>query len=371
MSKTLIIGAGPAGLAVAGRLRMADSPFEVFEASHRVANAWHDHYDRLHLHTVKQLSHLPGAPFPDHFPTYVPRADLVSYYEAYAERFDIWPRFGTEVTRVEAAGSGWATVTADGRRFDARNVVIATGVNRIPNRPDFDGEETYTGDIIHSREYRNPHPFIGRRILVVGMGNTGAEIALDLSEHRVEVAISVRSPVNIVPRDVLGRPTQFTARTLSKLPDAVADRIGLVVRRLTVGDLTAFGIEAPELSPAAQLRERGRTPVIDVGTVAAIRSRQITVRPGISRFDSGSVRFTDGTCGEYDAIVLATGYRPALEPVLDEPGELLDESGIPRHVVCSGRHAGLFFVGFDNHRPGGILGTVLDESEQVVSTIAG
>ena len=366
---TLIIGAGPAGLAVAGRLRQAGLAFVIIEKSDRVGDSWHRHYERLHLHTVKQLSHLPGLEFPEEYPRYVPRQELADYYDDYARTFSIEPLFGEEAQTVRRSDDTWLTTTGTGLEISSDHVVVATGLNQAPHQPDYPGVEDFTGRIVHSREYRNPDPFLGEKVLVVGMGNTGAEIALDLSEAGVETTMSVRGPVNIVPRDVLGRPTQLTARMLARLPVAVGDRIGTLLRRMTVGDLTGYGITTPDIAPLAQLRERGKTPVIDVGTVEAIKKGQIAVRPAIDHFETDRVVFTDGGEGRHDTVILATGYRPLLEDLLPDPHDLLDEKGLPRQVSGDGPNRGLFFVGFDNHRPGGVLGTVVEESAEVVEQI--
>lgn len=359
----LIIGAGPGGLAVAGRLTDRGFEFEMVEKSHEVAHAWHHHYDRLHLHTVKRLSHLPLLPFPEDYPRYVPRRRLVDYYETYARHFGIRPHFGQEVVGVARKGDGFVTTTAGGRRFRSSRVVVATGLNRLPNRPSLPGEEDFTGRVSHSRSYQNPEPFSGSRVLVVGMGNTGAEIALDLCESGVDVALSVRGPVNIVPRDVLGRPTQLTGLALSRMPAWLGDRVGTALRRLTVGDLSRFGLTAPELPPNAQLRELGKTPVIDVGTLDRIRSGEIEVLGQIDRLEGREIVFADGERRAFDAVILATGYRPALSDLLaDLAADLPD----PPPVVGTGSLRGLYFIGFDNHHPGGVLGAIFRESEEIV-----
>jgi cation diffusion facilitator CzcD-associated flavoprotein CzcO len=367
---TLIVGAGPGGLAVAGRMRQADLDFVMIEKTDRVGDSWHRHYDRLHLHTVKELSHLPGLEFPDHYPRYVPRKELADYYQQYASAFSIEPLLGEEARKVRRSEERWVTTTGTGLEIISDNVVIATGLNHAPTRPHYPGEESFEGRLVHSREYHSPGPFLGERVLVVGMGNTGAEIALDLSEAGVDTAISVRGPVNIVPRDVLGRPTQLTARMLARLPVGLGDRIGTLVRRLTVGDLSRFGIATPEIAPLAQLRERGKTPVIDVGTVAAIKRGRIAVRPAIERLEADRVVFTDGREERYDTVILATGYRPMLEQLLGDTPGILDGKGLPEHVSAPEPNHGLFFVGFDNHRPGGVLGTVVEESAEVVDAIS-
>jgi len=366
---TLIIGAGPAGLAVAGRLRQRNSEFLIIEKGGHVAESWHHHYDRLQLHTVKRLSHLPGFPFPVHYPRYVPRQLLVDYYKDYARRFDIEPRFGVEALSVSPADGGWLTSTGTDGDLLSSAVVMATGVNRVPTRPQLAGEGEFLGVVLHSRDYKNPRPFQGMRVLVVGMGNTGAEIALDLCEHGVPVSISVRGPVNVLPRDVLGRPTQLTAMMLARLPFDLGNSIGSFLRRLTVGDLTRFGIATPRIAPIEQLRVHGKTPVIDLGTVARIKAGDIGVHGAIERLGSTTVRFDDGMERPFDAIILATGYQPRVEDLLGDVSGLLDRNGAPADVVGTGPYQGLFFTGFNNYQPGGILGTVVQESEQIVERI--
>jgi cation diffusion facilitator CzcD-associated flavoprotein CzcO len=366
---TLIVGAGPAGLAVAGRLRQAGLEFAVIEKSDRVGDAWHRHYDRLHLHTVKQLSHLPGLDFPEQYPRYVPRKELADYYAKYAGVFSIEPMFGEEAVGILPSGNNWLTRTQNGLEISSDHVVVATGLNQIPQEPHYEGEDGFMGRRIHARHYREAGPFAGQRVLVVGMGNTGAEIALDLSEAGVDSTISVRSPVNIVPRDVLGRPTQLTARMLARLPTGLADWLGSLLRRITVGDLTAYGIATPEIAPLAQLRIEGKTPVIDVGTVSRIKKGLIAVRPGIDHFETDMVVFTDDRKDRYDTVIFATGYRPMLQDLLPARQDLLDENGLPHQVIGEGPGRGLFFVGFDNHRPGGVLGTVFEESAEVLDRI--
>jgi len=151
---TLIIGAGPAGLATAGRLRRAGHDFILLEQSNQIAHRWQNHYERLHLHTVKKFSDLPFMPFPKEYPNYVPREQLVEYYENYAKEMEIKPVFNSEVNSIRKEGNKWTTTTGKGDTYQSENVVICTGFNRIPFRPQFENEEAYTGKIIHSRDYR-------------------------------------------------------------------------------------------------------------------------------------------------------------------------------------------------------------------------
>jgi cation diffusion facilitator CzcD-associated flavoprotein CzcO len=224
--------------------------------------------------------------------------------------------------------------------------------------------------VLHSHAYRDATPFAGQRVLVVGMGNTGAEIALDLCEAGVEVALSVRSPVNIVHRDVLGRPTQRTSIVLGKLPPRLGHALTGWLRDLTVGDLSRLGLRTPRTSPLAQLREEGRTPVIDVGTLARIRAGDIRVHPGIERVKAQAVRFIDGQEASFDTIVLATGYEAGLQALVPGVDLGLDARGLPREAIGQGARAGLHFTGFDLRQPGGLLRTIAQQAQEVAQVVA-
>lgn len=366
----LVIGAGPAGLAVSACLLRAGLRPQVIEQADSVASSWHAHYRRLHLHTVRWHSSLPLMPFPRDWPRYVPRQQVAEYLESYAREFGIAPAFGEEAVTITRHGEGWETLCRSGRRFLSRAVVVATGANKVPSLPTFPGQPSFAGRVLHSRDYRDATPFAGRRVLVVGMGNTGAEIALDLAEQGVDVTLAVRSPINIVLRDVLGRPTQVTAMLLSRLPNAVADAIAIAFRKLTVGDLRRFGLRTPAQSPLQQLREEGRTPVIDVGTVAMIKRGGIAVRPGIESFTADGVRFTDARTERYDAVIMATGYRPALDALFPGVTVAVDANGMPPSIAGGGPLAGVYFVGFDVRQPGGLLRTIGQQAMQVAERIA-
>lgn len=361
----LVIGAGPAGLATAACLQMRGITPVVLEKADAPGNAWRHHYRRLHLHTVKTHSALPGFPFPAEAPRYVPRQGVVDYLAAYARHHGIAPLYGRTVERITPADGAWQVQTTAGERFAAAQVVVACGANRQPREPDLPGREAFRGGVLHSRDYRDATPFAGQRVLVVGMGNTGAEIALDLAEQGVAVALSVRSPVNIVKRDVLGRPTQLSSLMLSRLPPALGDRLATWLRDLTVGDLSRHGLHTPAGSPLRQLREEGKTPVIDIGTVAAIRDGRIAVYPGIATLTTDGVRFTDGREAPFDSVLLATGYDAALQDFFPDTPLPLDTRGMPFAVRGEVGCAGLWFVGYDVRQPGGLLRTIAGQAEWV------
>jgi len=363
----LIIGAGPAGLATAACLKRRGVDALVLEAGASLGTSWRHHYDRLHLHTVKQQSHLPGLPFGKDLPRYPSRADLVSYLEAYAARFAIEPRTGEAVRRVRADGAGFLVETAR-TIYRARAVVMASGLNRVANPDRLPGQGGFRGALIHSRDYRNAERFAGQRVLVIGAGNTGAEIALDLAEHGARPTLALRSPINIVPRDFLGMPTQLTSIRTRWLPLAVRDRIGRLVSRLAFGNLTPYGLARPELGPLSAIALRRRIPLIDVGTIAAIKRGEIAVKPAVVRLTETGATFADDSAVEFDAVVLATGYRPGLEEILDVPG-VLDGDGFPRDWKGGGAQPNLFFVGYTQPATG-LLRQIAIDAERVARAIA-
>jgi cation diffusion facilitator CzcD-associated flavoprotein CzcO len=361
----LIVGAGPAGLAMGACLRRLGICFEILERGAAVGTAWRGHYDRLHLHTARDHSALPYHPFPADYPLYVPRLKVVEYLEDYARRFDLAPRFGEEVTAVAARDGVFETRTAGGVHR-SRALVLATGYNRVPVAPRWPGQDEFRGPVIHSSSYKNGAAFRGKRVLVVGIGNTGGEIAIDLTEHGADASISIRSPVVVVPRDFLGAPTQVTAILMNPLPLRVRDWIGRAVSRMAFGDLSRFGLGVPRFGPAT-LVARGRIPLIDVGTVDLIRRGVVAVLPEIDRFRPDGVAFKDGRERPFDSIVLATGYKAGIAAFFDGAADFLDETGYPHGLAAGPR--GLYFLGFVNP-PTGFLRQIALDAPRIAAMIA-
>ena len=365
---TIIVGAGPAGLAVAAALRRRNVPFEILERHDTVASSWRGHYERLHLHTPKNHSALPFVAFPKSYPRYPSREQVIEYLDAYARGFGLRPQFGIDVRRCARSADGtWQVQTnRDTRR--TRRLVIASGFCRTAHRPCWPGLESFGGAVRPSSQYRSGRDFSGRTVLVVGLGNSGAEIALDLVECGAHCEVAVRGPVNIVPRDFLGIPVIRLALAARLLPARIADGINALAMRLTIGDLSRFAIRKRPDGPTVQILRGRQVPVVDVGTAAAIRRGAIRVRPAIASFAADEVRFVDGTNGRFDAVILATGYDTGLRALIaDEPG-LLDDAGRPR---ASGREAapGLYFCGF-NLVPTGLLREIAIEAGRIGTQIA-
>lgn len=369
-TEVVIIGAGPSGLAVGACLRERGTPFVMLEQAGEVGSTWRRHYERLHLHTIKQLSALPFVPWPAEVAMYPSRAQVVAYLERYAQRFQLEPRFGHTVTSARRGGAGWV-VQANGGAIEGRALVVATGYNRVPKMPDFPGRDRFRGVVLHSSGYKTGDAYRGKRALVVGIGNSGGEIALDLWECGADTTLSVRSPVHVIPRDLYGLPAQINSvYGLGRLPVAIADRIALALLDRTVGDLSPWGLHRPEIGPARQVVEQGRIPLIDIGTVDLVKQGKIRVVPGPREYTETGVVLTDGREIPVDVVVLATGYRPALDDFLEGAVEYVDERGYPRWHGTEVKSApGLYFIGFRNPLTGQ-LHDIAAEAKRVSAAIA-
>lgn len=353
-TRVVVVGAGPAGLAVAACLKRLGTPHELLEREATIAPSWRRHYKRLHLHTAKRWSALPHLPFPEDYPTYPSRAQVVAYLDRYAQVMGLEPRLSVEVERAAREGSHWELSTAGGVTYRADALVVASGYCAVASRASWPGLDEFPGTILHSSEYSDGSAWRDQRVLVVGSGNSGAEIAVDLWEHGAEVAMVFRGPVHVVPRDIFGVPAQRLTLLMSRLPARIADRLSLPLRDLLVGDLSAYGIQRPPVGPLELLESTGRVPLIDIGTIALIKQGAITVYPNVTSLDGERVRFVDGREARFDAIVLATGYRAGLERWLVGASEALDRQGLPRVHGRESDIEGLYFCGFRNPTTGAL-----------------
>jgi putative flavoprotein involved in K+ transport len=342
----LVIGGGPAGLAAAATLQARGMRVRVVESAASIGARWRGHYDRLHLHTTRRMSALPGLPIPRACGRWVSRDDFARYQEQYAAHHALSVELGTPVERVERAGDLWRALTPSGP-IDARFVVVATGYNNAPVVPAWPG--TFTGELVHSQRYRNAEPYRGKRVLVVGTGNSGAEIAADLAEHGAEVLWSVRTPPTILPRTVLGIAMQALGVLLRPLPPAIVDPIAAIVARLTIGSLVAHGLPRGARGVYTAVLEHDMLPILDVGLVEAVRRGVVRPVAGVAALDGGEVVLADHTRVMPDAVIACTGFRTALEPIVGHL-HVLDADGVP--IVHGPRdHAnapGMFFVGYTN-----------------------
>jgi putative flavoprotein involved in K+ transport len=366
-----VIGGGPGGLAAAHALRARGIRAVVLEKSDAVGASWRRHYDRLRLHTTRRLSALPGLPMPRRFGRWVARDNVVRYLEKYAEVHALEIVTGVEVTRVERNPDGtWLLRATGGRELTAGAVVVATGYNHTPNIPDWPGRDTFTGELSHASAYRNPEPYAGRDVLVVGIGNTGAEIAVDLVEGGAKrVRLAVRTAPHIVRRSTAGWAAQYSAVLVRRLPVALVDRIAKPMARLSVPDLSAHGLPRPTSGLYSRVNE-GSIPVQDVGIIDAVRKGKVEIVAAVEKFEDGKVVLADGSHVETDAVIAATGYRRSLEGPLGHL-DVLDGRGKPVvHGARSPRNApGLYFTGFTNPISGMFRELALD-AEKIAKAVA-
>ena len=364
-----MVGAGPAGLSAALALKDRGIRPLLVEQGWAVGSSWRGRYDRLRLNSSRPLSHLPGRRFPKGTPIFPTRDDMVEHLERHAREDGMDLQLGTRVDRLARDGGGWVLETSEGE-LRARQVVIATGYERYPLIPDWGGRDRFGGRLLHSSEYRNPGPFRGSKVLVVGAGCSGMEIAYDLAEGGAQqVWLSARTPPNIVLRALPGGvPGEFLALLLMRLPTRFADAFVRAGRLHDMGDLTEWGLPMPDEGPFARLHRTGQAPaIVDMEVIDAIKARQIEIVRGVDSLDATGVRLADGARVEPDAVVCATGYRRGLEPLVGHLG-VLDEQGVPLAKGAAAASPGLRFVGY-TFRPG-MLGFSAREGKRAAKAIA-
>ncbi|RPE43006.1 putative flavoprotein involved in K+ transport [Streptomyces sp. Ag109_O5-1] len=372
VSPVYVIGAGPGGLAAAYALRARGVRAVILEKSDDVGASWRRHYDRLHLHTTRRLSALPGLPMPRRFGRWVSRDDVVRYLEKYAEHHELEIVTGVEVSRVEPApdGDGWLLHASGGRELTGSAVVVATGFNHTPRIPDWPGLDGYGGRFLHAGEYRDAEPFAGLDVLVVGVGNTGAEIAVDLVEGGASrVRLAVRTVPHIVRRSTAGWAAQYNSILVRRLPTGLVDRLARTMAKVSVPDLAAQGLPRPASGLYSRVKE-GSIPVLDVGLIDAVRRGKIEIVAAVDGFEDGKVALADGTRVSPDAVIAATGYVRALEGLVGHL-DVLDGRGRPvAHGPRTPKDApGLYFTGYTNPISGMFREMAID-AEKIAKTVA-
>jgi putative flavoprotein involved in K+ transport len=341
----VIVGGGSAGLATAALLRERGLEPLVLEAGPEPGAAWRNRYDRLRLHTPRLLSGLPGLRIPRRFGRWVARDDLLEYFRAYVERHGLEVRTGVQVTRIEQDGTGWRVETAQGP-IRAERVIVATGYNGAPFIPEWPGREGFTGELIHSAEYVNAAPFRDRDVLVVGAGNSGAEIAHDVIDGGAKRArLSVRTPPQIVRRATAGIPAQLIGIAIRHVPPHWVDPITKTQRKLSIPNLAAQGLPRPEQGIRSSFIATGTTPILDVGIVDAVRRGRVEVVAAVEAFDGADVLLADGSRIQPNVVIAATGFLAALDDLVGHLG-LLTPRGLPTKTDGEPALPGLWFVGF-------------------------
>ena len=368
-TNTLIIGASISGLASAACLQKKGIGYNIIEKESRIGSPWRNHYDRLHLHTNKGLSNLPYKKFGREIPRYPSRQQVVDYLEDYQRAFDIHPIFNSRALSVKRESDYWITVTNDGI-FRSKYLILATGPYGKPKIFSVKGIETFPGSLLHSCSYKTGQDFTGQKVLVIGFGNSACEIAIDLYEQGAMPSISVRSPVNIIPRDILGIPVLRLSLLLSKLPPRLADAINAPLLRLLFGDITKLGLKKMPYGVFEQIQRDRDIPLLDIGTINHIRKGHIKVYDGIDYLEGSRVHFTDGRKENFDVIIAAIGYYSDFTEFIQldnaRAEDLRMRAGKQKYFGKDGLYSCGFWIG-----PTGVIREISLDAQRISKHIAG
>jgi putative flavoprotein involved in K+ transport len=348
-SLVLVIGGGAAGLSAAAAMARRGIHATVLDKDDQIGGSWARRYQNLRLHTIRRFSGLAHYPIPRDRPRYLTKDEYAAYLRKYAQVLGLDVSLGERVDAVReisesADGMRWEVSTTRGTRL-AKAVVIATGHYAEPSLPNVEDTKKFTGRILHSAQYTTGAGCKGQKALVIGLGNSGAEIAADLAKQGASsVSVSVRATPPIVMREMLGFvPVQLLGIALTPLGmPRVIDRIGAALRRISLGDLKRYGLGEAAWGPFAACRPA----VIDTGFVQELKQGRIRIRPKVTYFDGNDVVYADGSRESVDAVIAATGFRTGLEKILKVPG-IIDGDGQPRSRSGGATSVGgLFFIGF-------------------------
>jgi glycine/D-amino acid oxidase-like deaminating enzyme len=319
----------------------------VLERGDTVGYSWANLYDSMTLHTGKHLSHLPRLTFDRRVPLFPSRRDFVEYLQRYVEVLALPVETNRNVTGIERRDDEWL-VSTDRGDITARDVVVATGIIASPRLPDIPGRERFRGRVMHSIEYRRPAGFEGRRVLVVGVGNSAGEIGSELANAGARVTIAVRSGANVVPRQIAGVPIQYVAFAMRALPTGTRTAIAGLFGRFTELVRGAPVLPKPVHGPLDAI------PMIGFHLVDAIRAGKVTVRGGVSALTETGAQFIAGIEEPFDDVIFATGFSAALAPL----GGLVrtDAKGFALRTdrVTSADQPHLYFVGHSYDSTGGL-----------------
>jgi len=365
----VVVGGGPAGIAAALALKEVGVRPLVIERADEAGSSWRRRYDRLRLNTCRPFSHLPKRSWPKGTPMFPSRDEVIQHIQRHASEEGIDLQLGTEVERIDRAdGDGWTVDTSSGVVSTAQ-VIVATGYENVPFIPEWNGREEFPGALIHSSEYRNPEQFRDRRVLVVGPGSSGMEIAHDVASGGAgAVWLSARTPPNILLREGPGGlPGDMIGVALLRFPPRFADAVARFGRRMDLGDLTEYGLPVPEEGVFSRMYRLGVAPaIVDREVIGAIKEGKIEVVRGVESVDGSSFVLADGTRLEPEAVVCATGYRPGLESLVGHL-DVLNERGLPSAVGEQPAAPGLRFIGYVP-RPG-MLGNNGKEARRIARTV--
>ena len=348
--ETIIIGAGPAGLATSHELTRAGVDHRVLERGDQPGYTWANLYDSLVLHTGRHLSALPGLAFPSGTPLFPTRRNFLDYLHRYASTFSLPIETSCDVVKINRQDDRWVVRLRTGATLDARTLVVATGIAANPHVPEIPGRDRFTGRVMHSIDYRRPAGMKGRRVLVVGAGNSAGEISVELSRAGADVTLAVRTGATIVPRDLLGIPIQYLSVVLHPLPRTLVQRLTMAVGRL----------RGPRVLPPPTRTTCPKVPLIGLALANALRARTIRLQGGLGEFTVDGVRFGDGSEQAFDDVILATGFRAALGFLEGEIARDVCGFGRRRDRVVSFDRPTLCFVGHNYDTRGGLYNISID-----------
>ncbi len=371
--RVAVIGAGAAGLCSAKYLLAHNVDTVVYEMGSCIGGLWvfgNDNglspaYDSLHLNSEARVTAYKDFPFPQGSPLYPDHRQVRAYLEAYAEQFGITPhiRFRSRVTEVAPAGVGrWRVSLQDGSSSEFDAVVVGSGHQGLPAHPNW--RHHFTGDYQHAHSYRIPEPFRGKRVLVVGMGNSAVDIAADICVVTQSTTLSARSPVLMMPRMMFGVPTSRVLGRLEKpwMPWPVRRTIRETLTRIVHGRMEQWGFVTP----------KSRThPTSHPSLISHFVWDRIKAKPGIASVNGQQVTFVDGTNETYDSVIVATGYHVDL-PFLAPQMRPLDGHKLELFLrVVHPSHPGLYFLGLFNVAGGGNIRMMDDQAEWVAKLVTG
>lgn len=320
MHRYCIIGAGPSGLAAGRAFRENGIPFDILERNRDVGGIWDmsnertPMYESAHFISSRTQSAFDDFPMPERYPDYPGWREIRDYIRSFAEHYGLRDsiRFGADVQRVAPAGDAsgtWDVTLGSGETRRYRGVVCATGHNWDPVLPAYPGK--FDGEAYHSFEYRSPAEFAGKRVLVVGGGNSGCDIACDAAATASRAFISLRRGYHFLPKHIFGQPTDAFFRSGPHLPAWLAQPLLAGLLRVLVGDLRRYGLPRPDHKVLES------HPIVNSQLLHYLAHGDITAKPDVAELRGRTVRFTDGSEEEVDLMVYATGYRASI-PVLDE-----------------------------------------------------
>ena len=370
-NEVIVIGAGLSGLAAAYCLKEMGIPVRILEQASEIASVWRDRHPQLRLNTHRRFSSLPGMEMPKAAGAYPARDSVIAYLTDYASALDVPIQFDTSVLRIDSGESGWLVETSAGS-YRCAHVIVATGFDRFPHVPAWPGREGFVGELIHSADFGHADRYSGKRVLVVGAGNSGTDVLNHLASVATEQTwVSVRHGPAIFPTRLFGVPIQPLSPLFDALPITAVDRALVVTERIAFGNLERFGMPRDREGGASRLVNSGIAPAIDNGFIASLKAGRVQIRPEVTGFHGSSVRFSDGASVEPDVVIAATGYRTGLERIIGHLG-VLDDQGVPLvHGVEQHANAkGLWFTGMrprltGNFRAAGTVG------REIASAIGG